>query len=243
MFLFFSAGLALASDFKTITFPSQDGLEITADVYMTLPDSAPFIILFHQAGYSRGEYREIAPRLNSLGFNCMAIDQRSGDGVNGVVNETAKRARESGRGHTYLDAVQDMEAAIAYAKAHYAKGKFIIWGSSYSAALVLKIAGDQPHIADGVLAFSPGEYFTDLGKSDTFIRDSAKKIVMPVFITSAKNEKKNWWSIYEAIPGNNKTYFLPQVKGIHGSKALWKSTEGHQEYWQAVEKFLAQFKG
>jgi hypothetical protein len=48
-----------------ITFPSGDGVTCTADLYRVHPDPAtPFIVLFHQAGYSRGEYREIAPRLN-----------------------------------------------------------------------------------------------------------------------------------------------------------------------------------
>ena len=51
-----------------------------------LPANAPVLVLFHQAGWSRGEYREIAPKLNELGYICLAIDQRSGKGVNGVAN-------------------------------------------------------------------------------------------------------------------------------------------------------------
>ncbi|MCK5453881.1 MAG: hypothetical protein KAJ16_05940, partial [Calditrichia bacterium] len=73
---------------ETITFPSQDGLPITADLYIVHGKEAPFILLFHQAGFSRGEYLNIAPVLNELGFNAMAIDQRSGKEVNGIVNET-----------------------------------------------------------------------------------------------------------------------------------------------------------
>ncbi len=236
------AAQLFASPFQTVTFPSKDGLTITADLYMPHPDSAPFIVLFHQAGFSRGEYREIAPELNRLGFNALAIDQRSGREVNGVVNETATLAEEKKMGNSYLDALQDMEAAIGYAKENYAKGKLIIWGSSYSAALVLKIAGEYPNIANGVLAFSPGEYFTKLGKSDSFITQSAKHITMPVFITSAKSEKDRWWSIYQAIPGKKKTDFIPQGEGIHGSRALWQSTPDHAEYWNAVKEFLKQFE-
>lgn len=77
---------------ETISFPSKDGLEITADVYFTGDKSKPWILLCHQARWSRGEYNEIAPKLNALGFNCLATDQRSGKEVNGVTNETAARA-------------------------------------------------------------------------------------------------------------------------------------------------------
>ena len=226
---------------QTINFPSSDGLLVTADVYIAFPDTAPFIILFHQAGFSRGEYREIAPKLNQLGFNCLAIDQRSGKEARGVINETARRAEKAGKSTSYLDALQDMLAAIDYAKTHYARGKLLIWGSSYSAALVLKIAGDHPGIADGVLAFAPGEYFTRLGKSANFITESARNITIPVFITSAKKEKKRWWSIYRAIPSRKKTYFLPETAGVHGSRALWSSTPESPHYWKAVKEFLSQF--
>jgi len=60
---------------ETITFKSVDDLLITADRYTPhTSNSTPLIVLFHQAGSSRGEYSEIAPRLNKLGFNCIAVD-------------------------------------------------------------------------------------------------------------------------------------------------------------------------
>jgi alpha-beta hydrolase superfamily lysophospholipase len=225
---------------EKITFPSGDELRITADVYVIHENTAPFIVLFHRAGWSRGEYREIAPKLNELGFNCMAVDQRSGQEVNGVSNETVQRAEGAKKSTTYLDALQDVEAAINYSKEHYAKGKLIIWGSSYSASFVLKIAGDHPDWIDGVLAFAPGEYFSRFGKGDTFIRASAKHIEAPVFITSARGEKDKWWSIYETISAP-KEYFLPESGGVHGSEALWKSTKENKAYWAATEKFLKRF--
>src|SRR5438477_11180739 len=71
-----------------ITFPSADGLIITADSYLQ-NDTLPWILLCHQAGYSRGEYKETAVKFENFGYNCLAIDQRSGDSVNGIKNETA----------------------------------------------------------------------------------------------------------------------------------------------------------
>jgi dienelactone hydrolase len=238
--LIFLLPLFLAFAREKITFPSGDGLEITADVYVVHEKTAPLIVLFHRAGWSRGEYREIAPKLNNLGFNCMAIDQRSGEEVKGVRNETAQRAEEAEKSSTYLDALQDVEAAIAYAKEHYAKGKLIVWGSSYSASLVLKITGDHLDWIDGVLAFAPGEYFSRYGKGAAFIQENAGNITVPVFITSARGEKDKWWSIYEAISAP-KEYFLPESGGVHGSEALWEKTGESKAYWAATEKFLVRF--
>ena len=66
---------------------------MVADLYrQSLGADAPLIVLCHQAGGSRGEYREIAPRLNKLGYQCLAIDQRAGGQVKGVVNETYRAA-------------------------------------------------------------------------------------------------------------------------------------------------------
>ena len=101
---------------KSIVFPSLDGVNITADLYMQNSDKrTPFIVLFHRAGWSRGEYDEIALKLNDLGFNCMAVDLRSGGSVNGVINLTLEDAKKKGKPTTYLDAVQDIKAALLYA--------------------------------------------------------------------------------------------------------------------------------
>ena len=234
------AGLTLSfnSEKEQITFPSADGLTLTADLYMMHDKSAPFIVLFHQARWSRGEYLEIAPRLNQLGFNCLAVDLRSGGEVNGVKNMSTIAAEKAMKQTQYIDAFQDIEAAMSYAKKYFAEGKLIIWGSSYSSALTLRYAGDNPDAIDGVLSFSPGEYFKKQGKSATYITEGAAKITKPVFITSAKGEKKSWWNIYEQIPGDQKTYFLPQTAGNHGSRALWSKFGDSMKYWDAVEIFL-----
>ena len=226
---------------KSITFVSQDGLSITADLYLVHEDmSIPFIVLFHQAGWSRGEYQEIAPVLIELGFNCMAVDLRSGNEVNGVKNETAADALKAGKGTSYADALQDIISALQYAR-KYGNGKIIAWGSSYSAALVLKIAGDYPEMVDAVLAFAPGEYFEKQGKSKTWIQDSAQKITCPVFITSAKDEEPNWISIFNKIGTKEKTSYLPKTDGNHGSRALWKKFSDSEGYWKAVKAFLEPF--
>lgn len=237
LLLFFTLFL-YANVKETITFPSLDGVKITANLYMQNQDKkTPFIVLFHQAGWSRGEYDEIALKLNDLGFNCMAVDLRSGGRVNGVQNLTRLDALKNGKSTTYVDAMKDIEASLKFARKHFAKGKLIAWGSSYSAALVIKMVADDKKLADEVISFSPGEYFTKYNKAPDWIKESAKKLRVPIFITSAKKEQPYWKPIYDAIPAN-KEFYLPTSKGHHGSRSLWNRYPDSGGYWQAVKGFL-----
>jgi len=219
---------------KTIRFPSSDGLKITADFYATDRANAPLIILYHQARFSRGSYRSIAPKLNALGFNCLAVDLRSGGEIRGIVNETNKRAIEAEKLTNYVDALPDVETALMYAKNELNANHIIVWGSSYSASLVIYLGSQHTEVVKGILAFSPGEYFTI---SDKKIEDYAPGVICPVFITSAKNEHKEWSGIFAALK-SEKYSFLPTQAGDHGSKVLWDEGKEKQAYWDAVESFL-----
>lgn len=231
-----------ATPTKTIEYKSLDGLLITADLYGDVSNNAPMIILFHQAGWSRGEYKEIAPKLVKLGFNCIAFDQRSGNEVNGVRNRTKERAEKAGKPTTYLDALQDMEATFIYVMDTLKVKKIIVWGSSYSAALTFVLTSKHQNEIMGMLAFSPGEYFEKAGKRDDYIQGYASEINIPVFIASAKDEHKSWEAIYDALPSKKRSFFLPQTPGQHGSRALWGKFPEHNEYWKAVTKFLNNLK-
>lgn len=227
----------LAQGKTTIEFPSEDNITITADLYMAHDKSAPIIVLFHQANWSRGEYNEIAPELNNMGFNCLAVDLRSGGAINNVPNLTKISAGKAMKSTQYADALPDMRAAIRHAKNNLTTDKVIIWGSSYSSALALKLAGTMKEV-DAVLAFSPAEYFVSQGKPRDFVTSDAVSIEIPVFITSAKSEKGGWWGIYVAISSDKKAHFLPETAGNHGSKALWSKFSDSNEYWKSVKSFL-----
>jgi alpha-beta hydrolase superfamily lysophospholipase len=236
------AGQAAAHDRREITFPSEDGLVITADLYLAHKDAkTPFIVLFHRAGWSRGEYREIAPRLNRLGWNCLAVDQRSGGEINGVVNRTAERARKQKKGERYIDALPDLRASLAFARREYAEGPLLALGSSYSAALVVLLAGESPDLFDGGLAFSPGDYFAKQGKPKDWVARAAGKIAKPMFITSAKKERDTWAAIFAAIPAQTKRSYVPETDGEHGARVLWAKQKDSSGYWKAVEEFLNRF--
>ena len=238
LLLLFSMSTFGQTSKKTITLKTSDNLTMTADLYQVSDKQAPYIILYHQARYSRGEYLEIAPKLNALGFNCIAIDQRSGDAVNGVVNETHREAEKKGLATEYTDAWPDLVAALLYVKNDLKAQKIIVWGSSYSSALVFVLASKYPSDVNGILSFSPGDYFKIDGKS---ISAYAENVSCPVFITSSKSEEESWLPIYNNLNTKNKAYYLPDGEGFHGSKALWVENEGHESYRKAVEGFLGQF--
>ena len=223
---------------KTITIKSPDGVIITADLYILPQAEAPLIILYHQAGFSRGEYRPIAPQLNQLGFSCISIDQRSGDEVNGIINQTHAEAEKLHLATKYVDAIPDVEAAFHYAKNELKAENIIIWGSSYSASLSFYMSSKYPDDIKGIIAFSPGEYFTIDGQE---ISSFAAQVKCSVFISSAKSEEKKWRGIYEVIP-SEKSYYLPTDEGFHGSRALWSINEGHEACWKEIEAFLKRFK-
>lgn len=227
-----------------LLFPSADGLMIHADYYTISPyrENRPLIILFHQAGWSRGEYRETAPKLNDLGYHCLAVDLRSGNAVNGVRNETAAEARKTKKKTGYLDAWPDLEATVAYAKAELKPGRIILLGSSYSASLILRYAASKPGAVSGLIAFSPGEYFSREGKERNWIGSAAKTVRIPVWITSAGDELHLWKGIYDAVPSAAKSFFLPKGRGRHGSRALWSDHPDSAEYWAAMSRFLDDLK-
>lgn len=216
---------------KTITFLSKDNITITADLYF-INDTAPYMVLCHQAGYSRGEYKETAPEFAKYKYNCIAIDARSGNQVNGVKNETALAAKAMHKSTNYLDTEQDILAAIDYAYKQSNK-KIILVGSSYSASLALKI-GTYNDKVKAVIAFSPGEYFgTELNLKKTIAQFNK-----PVFITSTKEEAQSVSELIKDIKSQKKQQFIPTGNGTHGSKALWKENVDFRQYWQELTLFI-----
>jgi len=229
-------------DRKAITFLSEDGLKISAETYLAHDIAkVPLILMFHQEYWSRGEYLETAPRFNKLGYNCIAVDLRSGGKVLDVSNQTAEEAQKKGKSTRFIDALQDVKAALSYAKQKYNAPGVIAMGSSYSAGLVLKVAGDNPHLVDGIIAFSPGEYFVEDGQPHDWIERSAAKISAPVFIASARKERSRWLGIYKSINTATKMSYIPVSNGKHGSRALWERNTDSEGYWSVMETFLKSF--
>jgi dienelactone hydrolase len=140
--------------------------------------------------------------------------------------------RDAGRPH-------DLEAALVWAKSSGRSGPVIVWGSSYSAALVFLLAAKHPQDVKALLAFSPGEYLA--GASS--MRSAAAQLSIPIFVTSAKEsgEVAQAKAILDAAPARQKVQFVPHIAGVYGSSTLRsdRNPKGAEENWAAVKAFLA----
>ena len=216
-----------------VNFEAEDGRTVYADLYRTENKKAAYIILFHQGGSSRGEYLEIAPRLNEMGFNCLAVDQRAGHKMNGVYNMTVES------GYAGPDQVMpDLRAALLYVKEELRAKKIIVWGSSYSSVLALVLASEFPQDVSAVLAFSPSKSADYFEWEDKKITYYVPNIQCPVFIASSSFRKDQAKSIYDMVPVDDKVYCDISVPG---SSALWSNNADSELYWEQVAKFLESF--
>jgi len=222
---------------EKIQFPSLDSVPVTANLYYK-SNGAPVIVLCHQARFNKFEYVGIAKTLMEKGFNCLAIDQRSGGGLVEEVNETMLAAKKLNKPVEFLDAEQDVIAAVNFASKKYGK-KVILWGSSYSSVLALYTAIDNANVK-AVIAFSPGDYFE---KEKGSLKTKLETFTKPMFVTSSKEESKELSQMLSKMKMTaDQVQFIPDSAGFHGSRALWKTSENNEEYWKAINDFLEKVK-
>jgi len=217
---------------KKITFPAVDSLRVTADFYKG-DSAAPFLLLFHEEGSSRGEFREIAPRLVKMGYNCLAVDLRKGRESNYVSNETARRAAALSPPPKAYDCLKDIRGAVRYASGISGK-PVVLLGSSFSASLCLLDAAKDSMVS-AVAAFSPGEFFRPF----LTVRDSLQAITVPVFIAGSKQEYPYLTELSSKIPPAHVTIFVPtRHNGKHGTSSLLSSDPASGDYWLSLLMFF-----
>lgn len=225
---------AAAASPQSVAFATTDGVMVHGDLYLPAGPPRGAILLFHQAGSSRAEYAPIAPRLEALGWAALAIDQRSGGGLFGGRNLTASALRGEA---SYLSALPDLEAALAWARARWPGVRPLVWGSSYSAALVFLLAAQHPGEVGAVLAFSPGEYL-----SGASVRAAAGRVSVPLYVTSASDaeEEQAAADLLAASPATIKRQERAR-SGVHGSATLRadQNPSGAEANFAAVAAFLA----
>jgi len=210
---------------QKVSFYTEDSLKVTADLYLE-DYSQPFVLLFHQAEGSRGEYSEVAPRLQKLQYNCLVVDMRVGSKMNYISNETAQKARETNKPRNLLDADQEIGAAMQFVQRYNTKDVVLV-GSSFSASLCLMRASKTNSIK-AVIAFSPGEYF----RPARIVKDQLQALDVPVFISANNSEIKFIEQLMQDVPSSLVHYFTPGTKqGAHGAKMLWDSTEASDACW------------
>jgi pimeloyl-ACP methyl ester carboxylesterase len=228
------------TDTTEISFYTKDSLKIYGD-FFELDKAAPTILLFHQGGAnSRGEYNSIIPILKEEGFNILTIDQRRGGQRFGNYNKTVAEIPRNTYG--YCDAYPDLEAALEFVKTSSLTGKKIVWGSSYSATLAIKLASNNLDAIDGVLAFSPASGDPMEGCRP---EELLKTLQTPLLLLRPSREAE-----IESVKAqlelakqyNHETYIAK--KGVHGSSMLVEGRVGNptDENWAVVKTFLNKFR-
>jgi hypothetical protein len=172
-----------------------------------------------------------------LEYNCLAVDLRSGEKMNYITNETALRAKENNFPHTYLDAQQDIKAAMKFVQ-KYNKKPVILFGSSYSASLSLIIAQKSDNVK-AVIAFSPGEFF----RPEIIVKNAITGLSKPVFVSTSDIEYEYINEMLSEVPeGNKHIYRPPKGKGVHGAKTLWSANESSDECWLELMLFFKRIR-
>lgn len=223
---------------EPIQLSAADGVKVFGELWRGPGARPPVLLAFHQAGSSSAEYAPLAPRLVQAGFTVLAIDQRSGGAAFGGSNRTVAALR---REASYRQALPDLEAALAWARANANGAPIVVCGSSYSAALVFLLAAAHPGEVSAVVAFSPGEYLDD-GHA---VRTAAAKVEVPVYIDQASgaDEVAQSARILKAVPGADKQQLVSKTRSTHGASTLRADANpaGSEVHWKAVLKFLARF--
>lgn len=221
---------------EEIEFKGIDGTTIYGDYYAG-NDDAPLIMLHHQAGWNaRGEYGEISARLVDNGYNVLAVDARGGGNRDGVPNRTLEALGINRL--PFCEVLPDVVSTLKFANEKYPNSKKILWGSSYSAALVLKVAASEADDVLAVLSFSPaeGEFMGNCQPSE-----QAGKISVPVMILRPASELKSDTNIaqFELFKASGYTMHVAE-NGVHGSSMLVTNRTKHNTdaEWAAVLSFL-----
>ena len=216
---------------EPVTLHAADKVTVYGTLSKARAENDKVLLLFHQARGSRHEYGPLIARLNRLGYDTLAIDQRSGGDLFGGHNQTVQAL---GRSADYLDAAPDLDAALAWARErHY--GTIVAVGSSYSSALVILLAARHPPGLTAIASFSPGEYFAD----HDLIKDAAAKVTVPFYITTDPAEAGNVAEVLRKAHGDNITDYRPRA-GVHGASTLVEARdpEGYAANLQSFEAFL-----
>lgn len=221
---------------KAITFESSDEVEVYADYYETFAESNKYMLMFHQAEYSRGEFQQIAERMIKLDYNCLAVDLRQGKEVNYINNETAINAKQLKLNVTLLDCEKDILATINYVYSIDPYAQIFLLGSSFSGSLCLKVAKDRSDIK-AVITYSPGEFFSSLN-----IAEYIKGLNVPTYVGCTQKEYPYMTQLTEGITATKFVLFKPEEsEGLHGAQTLWWDSESREECWLSLLFFLKDF--
>lgn len=200
-----------------VSTTAADGITVYGDHYRAPQPAAKTLLLFHQGrSEARGEYAKIIERLRNEGFEILAWDARVGGDIFGSPNRTA--AQLTSAEPSYCDAYRDVEAALEYAFLYGSGGPIYAIGSSYSAALVIRLAAEHGDRVAGVAAFSPATGRMDECDVGTWLPRALETPIAP-FRPQSELEIESVAAQAELFREHGLDLFVSEG-GVHGASML-----------------------
>jgi fermentation-respiration switch protein FrsA (DUF1100 family) len=130
------AGTALSSDIDAVSFPTEDGLRLSAWMVKADGDGGgPTIVMFHGNGGNRADRLPFARAMSERGYGVLLVDYRGYGGNPGSPSEEGLLA--------------DARAAVGYLETRpdVDGDRIVYFGESLGAAVAIGLADELPPIA------------------------------------------------------------------------------------------------
>ena len=172
---------------QTVTFDAPDGARIVGSFYAARQENSPAVLMLHQFGGTRADYKDLAAQFQANGMAVLTIDGRG-------FGESTKRADGSTISVSQSnEAVAGMKSDVAAAvkflveQKNVDKSRIGIAGASYGSSLAIIYAGENSEIK-AVALVSPGtNYFGNLPTMPAMEKYAAR----PVLIIAAEDDQES----------------------------------------------------
>jgi pimeloyl-ACP methyl ester carboxylesterase len=144
----------------TVTFPTSDGVTISATLRVGETGTIP-IVLVHQLGSTRAEWEPLVAKLAAEGWTTLALDLRGhGESTAGTGSRPRTLAYGSFRDTDWRDTQRDVRAALDFlaGRQEIAAQSAVLVGSSIGGTACLAAAAEDPR-ASRVAVLSPGRAY------------------------------------------------------------------------------------
>lgn len=164
---------------EDISFVTSDGIKIAATLYKAENPSKTGIILLHMRAKSRADWEDFALKLNSAGFDALAIDFRGhGDSGGTRVDQFSNQ--------DYQNLSLDVAAAYKYLKSKEPSTNIALIGASIGANVALNYAVQNTNTV-AVVLLSPGLDYKGLKTDET-----SKQTSKPVFLATSSDDPQSY---------------------------------------------------
>ncbi len=203
-----------------ISLTTKDEVKIAADLY-SVDNAVGWLVLVHMMPATKESYKDLAARLQRLGYESVAIDLRghgeSDGGPNGYLNFSDVDNQKS---------ILDLEAATSYLiqERGAAPDKISFIGASIGANLSLQYISENPELKN-VILLSAGLDYRGI-KTEPLVKNL--EAGQKVFFVSAKDDDNNAeesQKLFDLTPAGVEKKIKIYDSGGHGTDILGNQSD------------------